>query len=108
MVIRCCCAICMKASDFLAKGKNKHSTCLLFVVQSTILLLVALEEYCKGGLSSRMAPNASGDRGEKRAPLEIFCSYAHEDEWLRQEFERHLSLLSRQGIAALRTYSLIL
>lgn len=35
---------------------------------------------------------------EKVAPVEIFCSYAHEDEaWLRK-LEAHLSLLQRQGL----------
>ncbi len=29
--------------------------------------------------------------------LEIFFSYAHEDEQLRQELEKHLSPLKRQG-----------
>src|SRR5216683_422089 len=34
-------------------------------------------------------------------PVEIFCSYAHEDEaWLRK-LERHLSLLKRQGLISL-------
>jgi TIR domain len=31
-------------------------------------------------------------------PLEIFYSYAHEDEELRDTLEKHLSLLKRQGI----------
>lgn len=31
-------------------------------------------------------------------PVEIFYSYAHEDEALRQELENHLSLLKRQGV----------
>lgn len=34
-------------------------------------------------------------------PVELFCSYAHEDEpWLRK-LETHLSLLQRQGLIAL-------
>lgn len=34
-------------------------------------------------------------------PVEIFCSYAHEDEaWLRK-LEKHLSLLKRQGLISL-------
>src|SRR5712692_10055232 len=34
-------------------------------------------------------------------PVEIFCSYAHEDEpWLRK-LETHLSALKRQGLIAL-------
>ena len=34
-------------------------------------------------------------------PVEIFCSYAHEDEaWLRK-LETHLSLLKRQGLVSL-------
>lgn len=33
-------------------------------------------------------------------PITIFYSYAHEDEQLRQELEKHLSLLQRQGVIA--------
>ncbi len=32
------------------------------------------------------------------APLTFFYSYAHEDEELRDELEKHLSLLQRQGL----------
>ena len=31
------------------------------------------------------------------APLLLFYSYAHEDELLREQLEKHLSLLKRQG-----------
>src|ERR1700686_211738 len=31
-------------------------------------------------------------------PVEVFYSYAHEDEALRAELEKHLSLLRRQGV----------
>src|ERR1051326_920204 len=33
-----------------------------------------------------------------KAPLPLFYSYAHEDEPLREQLEKHLRLLSRQGI----------
>jgi len=33
--------------------------------------------------------------------VEIFCSYAHEDEVWRQKLETHLSLLKRQGLISL-------
>src|SRR5205085_5518386 len=33
-------------------------------------------------------------------PIEIFYSYAHEDEALRKELEKHLTSLQRQGIIA--------
>jgi hypothetical protein len=36
----------------------------------------------------------------KPAPAQIFYSYAHEDEALRDELEKHLSLLQRQGLIA--------
>jgi hypothetical protein len=49
----------------------------------------------------RMAPHAFGGREKDRAPLEIFCSYAPEDEPFRRELERHLSLVLRQGMATL-------
>lgn len=32
------------------------------------------------------------------APLEVFISYAHEDEKLREELGKHLSLLQRNGV----------
>jgi tetratricopeptide (TPR) repeat protein len=35
---------------------------------------------------------------DARAPIEVFCSYAHEDEPLCHELEKHLSLLKRQGL----------
>jgi hypothetical protein len=31
-------------------------------------------------------------------PVEVFYSYAHEDEALRTELEKHLSLLRRLGV----------
>ena len=35
---------------------------------------------------------------EAPMPVEVFCSYAHEDEaWLRK-LEAHLSVLERQGL----------
>jgi hypothetical protein len=33
-----------------------------------------------------------------RQPISVFYSYAHEDDALRDELEKHLSLLQRQGI----------
>src|SRR2546421_12707822 len=33
--------------------------------------------------------------------VEVFCSYAHEDEAWRQKLETHLSLLRRQGLISL-------
>lgn len=35
---------------------------------------------------------------ERPKAIEIFYSYAHEDEWLRQELDKHLSSLKRQGL----------
>src|SRR5437016_2112638 len=35
---------------------------------------------------------------QTRAPLTLFYSYAHEDEPLREQLERHLRLLNRQGL----------
>jgi hypothetical protein len=34
-------------------------------------------------------------------PIEVFFSYAHADEALRDELAKHLKLLQRQGIIAL-------
>src|SRR5947209_3541721 len=39
-----------------------------------------------------------GQSQEIHAPVEVFCSYAHEDEALHRELEKHLSLLRRQGL----------
>ena len=36
------------------------------------------------------------------APIEVFCSYAHEDERLFQKLETHLSVLKRQGLISIR------
>ena len=35
---------------------------------------------------------------DPQKPIEIFCSYAHEDEHLLKKLETHLSLLKRQGL----------
>lgn len=35
---------------------------------------------------------------EATRTIEIFCSYAHEDEPLRKELEKHLTILKRQGL----------
>jgi len=39
--------------------------------------------------------------GAALTPVEVFCSYAHEDEAWRQKLETHLSLLKRQGLVSL-------
>jgi hypothetical protein len=33
-------------------------------------------------------------------PVELFYSYSHKDEELRNELENHLSILKRQGVIA--------
>jgi hypothetical protein len=38
------------------------------------------------------------DGPKKAAPVTIFYVYAHEDEPLRNQLEKHLRLLSRQGL----------
>ena len=40
------------------------------------------------------------DEQQKRvvSPITLFYSYAHEDELLRNELEKHLSLMHRQGL----------
>src|SRR6266568_3670328 len=38
---------------------------------------------------------------EAPTPVEIFCSYSHEDETWLQKLETHLSLLQRQGLISL-------
>jgi hypothetical protein len=44
------------------------------------------------------AEKREGAMPAKRAPVEVFYSYAHEDEALRNELEKHLSLLHRLGL----------
>lgn len=44
---------------------------------------------------SPVGPAGLGAEGAK--PVEVFISYAHEDEDLRERLEKHLSLLRRQG-----------
>ncbi|HEX9987254.1 MAG TPA: TIR domain-containing protein [Chloroflexia bacterium] len=38
------------------------------------------------------------DDAKAREPVEVFYSYAHEDEGLRNELEKHLSILKRTGV----------
>lgn len=38
---------------------------------------------------------------EGHSPVEIFCSYAHEDEMWQRKLETHLSLLKQQGLISL-------
>jgi predicted ATPase len=40
------------------------------------------------------------EASEKPAPVEVFFSYSHRDEKLRDELEKHLSILKRQGVIA--------
>lgn len=49
-------------------------------------------------LNAVISPVSTADVGAEGAkPLEVFISYAHEDEGLREQLEKHLSLLRRQG-----------
>ena len=34
---------------------------------------------------------------ERPQPIKLFCAYAHADEYLRNELDKHLALLQRQG-----------
>src|SRR5690349_11031623 len=45
---------------------------------------------------NRMLPMATGQKS--KTVIEIFYSYSHADEKLRNELEKHLSLLQRKGI----------
>jgi TIR domain len=38
---------------------------------------------------------------QRKEPLKVFCSYAHEDETLREHLYKHLRLLERQGLLTL-------
>jgi hypothetical protein len=38
------------------------------------------------------------DNAKPKEPVEVFYSYAHEDEGLRNELEKHLSILKRTGV----------
>lgn len=38
------------------------------------------------------------DAAKPKEPVEVFYSYAHEDEGLRNELEKHLSILKRTGV----------
>jgi hypothetical protein len=35
---------------------------------------------------------------QNRNPIEVFISFAHDDEELRQQFETHLAVLRREGL----------
>jgi hypothetical protein len=49
-----------------------------------------------------MTGTSNGDCGQNDLPqpVEVFISYSHKDEPLREKLETHLSLLRRQGIIA--------
>jgi|GEM_PF-3385325 len=57
-------------------------------------------------VKKKMAPESQRVLSAKRksnlmlqtTPLDIFCSYSHHDEKMRQELEKHLTLFQRQGI----------
>jgi hypothetical protein len=49
-------------------------------------------------IARRQFPKGDSGMTEALAPIEIFCSYAHEDETWLQKLETHLSLLKRQGL----------
>src|SRR5262249_729697 len=53
------------------------------------------------GQTFRMAPDEKGNRAKTHTSLEIFCSYAHEDDAFRRELGSHLSVVLRQGMATL-------
>jgi hypothetical protein len=40
--------------------------------------------------------------GNHGRPVEVFFSYAHEDERIRKRMERHLAVLIRQGLVSAR------
>src|SRR5215469_3613891 len=50
---------------------------------------------------SRQLPKGGSAMSAAPTPIEIFCSYAHEDEEWWQKLETHLSLLKRQGLISL-------
>jgi hypothetical protein len=49
------------------------------------------------GASAATAPAASSPTYHPKAPVEVFYSYSHKDEALRDELEEALALLKRQG-----------
>jgi hypothetical protein len=48
--------------------------------------------------ASAGAPAEGFAQGPSRTPVEIFSSYSHKDEKLRNQLEQHLSLLKHQGL----------
>jgi hypothetical protein len=50
--------------------------------------------------SSAVAPQPEPKYGSKNQAIEVFFSYAHEDEELRDELAKHLKLLERQKVIA--------
>jgi internalin A len=40
-------------------------------------------------------------KGEQQLAVEVFCSYAQEDELFRQQLEVHLKVLEQQGLILL-------
>jgi 3',5'-cyclic AMP phosphodiesterase CpdA len=57
------------------------------------------QDFAEHDLSKLTVPTqATGAAGAKGEPIEIFFSYAPEDEELKTKLEKHLSLLRRKGI----------
>src|SRR5262245_30776428 len=63
---------------------------ILYLTELTVLDVVQSRVAREGGIVSGTT--------QPVGPVEVFYSYAHEDEKLRQELEKHLSSLQREGL----------
>ncbi len=67
-------------------------------LQAVADLLIPRDSSPPNASAAPQAPPATlPDTGPSRSPVEVFISYAHEDEDLRDELAKHLSTLKRQG-----------
>lgn len=77
-------------------------------------IYLALERLATSLIEEEIAPRGGGDGkakalgkpglggfGKAQAEVEIFYAYSHTDERLREQLEKHLALLKRQGLIAM-------
>jgi hypothetical protein len=73
----------------IVAGEDLHSIFALMALTSVVV-------YSRKGRDG----NTMSEQLNGASPVIVFYSYAHEDESLRNELEKHLSLLQRQGLIA--------
>src|SRR5438874_7841079 len=84
-----------KGCHYISTSFKNVNNCLIQCTKTAILLLKRRTNRTGAHETMNAEP-----AGPKENPIEIFYSYAHEDELLRKELAKHLTSLQRQGIIA--------